>query len=310
MFQKLKESAAELLRGKRIGILMGGYSSEREISLKSGEAVLHALLQAGYDATGFDIDKRKIDMESLLKMDVLFPLLHGRGGEDGAIQGVLEWLDLPYVGSGVQGSAFALNKYVTKVLAEKRGVLTARYALNERGDISLPLVVKGVNEGSSLGMAICKTEEEYRNAMQELRRCGDLLVEEFIEGRQVTVGLVAGIPLAVIEICPEGGMYDFEHKYTPGLTRYHCPAELSEECAGELQKAALATAKVCGCRDLSRVDFILDKEERPFLLEINTIPGFTSTSLLPKAAKVAGLEFSELVLVLLAQAFQKGEARC
>ncbi len=310
MFEQAILKAMNDLKGKKIGILMGGYSSEREISLKSGQAVLEALSDAGYDARGFDLKRGTLNTGALRKMDVLFPVLHGKGGEDGAIQGLLEWLNIPYVGSGVQASAFALNKYVTKLLAEKAGIPTAPFALNERGGIPLPLVVKGVNEGSSLGMAICRTEEEFEKAIEALKPLGDLIVEQFIEGRQLTVGFLAGKPLPVIEICPEGGEYDFKHKYTSGLTAYHCPADISEELTESLQQLAVQTADACGCRDLSRVDFMLDANNQPFMLEINTIPGFTATSLLPKGAKVAGVSFTKLVLLLLHHAIERGKKQC
>ena len=304
----------------RIALLLGGPSSEREVSLKTGEAVASALRRRGLDVVEIDVGEdlsRLVDQLKEVKPHVVFIALHGTFGEDGVIQGVLEYLGLPYTGSGVLASALAMNKVASKRLFSYHGIPVPRYTIFRKDGwtlpgetplekLSYPLVVKPAAEGSTIGVSIVKGEEELDGALEEAYRYGDtVLVEEFIEGREITVGILGEEPLPVIEIIPETGFYDYRAKYTPGLTRYEVPAKLPRETAIMVQDMALLAHRALGCRDVSRVDFRLAEDSTPYILEVNTIPGMTETSLLPKAAAAAGISFEELVLRILESALKK-----
>ncbi|MBF0274231.1 MAG: D-alanine--D-alanine ligase [Nitrospinae bacterium] len=308
MFEKELIEAKTVLLNKKIGVIMGGYSSEREVSLSSGNAVADALIEANFDVEKIVVDKHDLKIERMQGCDVLFIALHGEGGEDGAIQGVLEWLDVPYAGTGVLGSAVSLNKFMTKNLIAKQ-IPTPEYSLNERGSINVPLVVKATTEGSTLGLEICKTEEEVTKALEKLSHYDELMFEKYVEGRLLTVGIVLEQPLEIIEIITGDGFYDYKHKYTKGMTNYICPAEINREIEEQLKQFALLAHNICNCKGFSRSDFILGENNTPYFLEINTIPGFTATSLLPKAAKSSGVSFLELILVILLSALTKNKQK-
>ncbi len=303
-----------------IGILMGGYSSEREISLKSGQAVLEALKKTNCRVTPLDITmKDEREIEKFIKdsgIDVAFIALHGKLGEDGVIQSILERLDIPYTGSGVEASQRAINKIKTQLLLKENKIPVAPHVICSSKDtidpkhlvkeIGLPLVVKPASEGSSIGITIVQTEKDIAPALKIAFEYGDsVLIEGFIQGRELTVGILDNKFLPIIEIRPQAQFFDFKAKYKSGTTEYIIPAQLPDAVAKSIGETALYAHQVLGCRDFSRIDVMLDKNNKPYILEINTIPGFTSVSLLPKAAKQAGLEFPQLCLKLIELAYEK-----
>jgi D-alanine-D-alanine ligase len=303
-----------------IGVLMGGYSSERAISLKSGLAVVETLGKAGCPVVPIDITVREREqIKSVIKnanLGVGFIALHGALGEDGTIQSILEELNIPYTGSGVAASVRAFNKATTqKILKEHRLPVPEFFvAQKDSADVgviaaqvgSFPVVVKPACEGSSIGVTLARQKEDLSVALTEAFRYGkEAIVERFIPGRELTVGILDREALPIVEIRPQKQFFDFEAKYQKGMTDYIVPAPLSAELAREIQAIALKAHQAVGCEVYSRIDFRLDPENRPFILEINTIPGFTETSLFPKAARQAGLEFTDVCLRLIKLAYGK-----
>lgn len=286
----------------RIALLMGGDSSEREISLKSGHAVLKALKSIGYDAKSIDVSH---DLDSLINGDfeAAFIALHGTFGEDGAVQGLLEMLRLPYTGSGILASAATMNKAFAKKMMVSECVPTPEFQLFEdpvkdgvNVSVDYPLIVKPVSGGSTIGVSKVDKEAQLEKAFDDALAYGnDVLVEKFIEGREVTVGIINGAALPVIEVIPKKGMYDYEAKYTKGMTEYIVPAELDGHMEEMLTDISLRVYGLFGCRGAARVDFMIDPDDGPLVLEINTIPGMTEISLLPMAAAQAGIPFGSLV---------------
>ncbi len=297
----------------RIGVLMGGCSSEREISLKSGHAVHAALQAAGQDSVAIDVSTT--DETEVLRtvkehgVDLAFIALHGAYGEDGTLQEQLERGGIVYSGCGPEASRKAMNKAVAQKIWKENGLLVPDYAVLEKPEDRLPggegldkfpVVVKPASEGSSMGVSIVRSREELAPALEKAFRFGTpVLTERFIRGREVTVGIVGNEALPVVEIRPLSGFFDFEAKYQKGRTEYLVPAPIDGSAARALQETALAAFKSLGGRDLSRVDFILEEgTQKPFLLEMNTIPGFTQTSLLPMAAAKRGYSFSQLCVLI------------
>ncbi len=306
----------------RVGVLMGGPSSEREISLKSGKAVLSALKESGIDAVGIDIitDNKEDNIRLLnsYNLDCVFIALHGRFGEDGSIQEILEEIDLPYTGSGVKASRLAMDKigalniFKAGKLYVPRSQFLERASYNEnkkfKNDLGLPVVVKPANHGSSIGLSIVELEQEIPAAIELAFQFDQrIVIEEYISGRELTVGVLDERALPVIEIVPKHKFFDFEAKYKAGLTDYIIPALLKPEIAEEVQQAALEAHKLLGCFGCSRTDIILSQKNIPFVLETNTIPGMTATSLLPKAARILGIDFNQLCLKLLELAYEKAK---
>jgi D-alanine-D-alanine ligase len=290
----------------RIGVLMGGPSSEREISLKSGKAVYEALKQSGLEVIAVDIKTDSIEENTRLiescKIDCAFLALHGRFGEDGQIQEILEIIKIPYTGSGVLASRLAMDKVASRKIFQSNGLNVPKYKVVEKAsynsdwkvnnDLKLPLVIKPATHGSSIGLSIIDRLEDLDKAVDSAFRFDErIIIEEYVEGREVTVGVLKEQPLPVIEIIPKKRFFDYEAKYTPGMTDYEVPAKLEESVAREVKKAALSAHKLLGCYGFSRVDMILSKDNLPFVLEVNTIPGLTNTSLLPRAANTEGVEF-------------------
>lgn len=303
----------------RIGVLMGGCSSEREISLTSGQAVYAALHGLGLDVQAIDLREDQPDRvrEILLekKVETVFVALHGRFGEDGQIQKLCEEMGLPYTGSGAAASRRAFNKIITQSTLLAHNVCVPDFVTLESQDperiagtvASLgdyPFVVKPACEGSSIGVRLTRNESELRQAVEEAWRLGPyVLIERFIPGRELTVGILDGVPLDAVEVVTKRTFYDFTAKYEEGQTEYLVPADLPLEIRHVLQETALKVHTVMGCRDISRVDFRLDNDLKPYVLEINTIPGFTPLSLLPKAAAHAQISFDKLCLNLLNLAY-------
>ncbi len=311
---------AEMNFGK-VGILMGGPSTEREISLESGKAVYESLTQAGLKVATIDIKtdekQESIRLIKSYEIDVAFIALHGRFGEDGQIQEILDTMGIPYTGSGARASRLAMDKIASRKIFEASGLTVPRYKAEDNlsynanwmarhNDFALPLVVKPATHGSSIGLSIVE-KEEYLGKSVDLAFSFDerIIIEEYVTGREVTVGILDEKALPVIEIIPKKRFFDYEAKYQAGLTDYVVPAGLEDETAKKIQEAALSAHKLLGCYGCSRVDLILSKENIPFVLEVNTIPGLTLTSLLPKAAKVVGINFPQLCIKLIKLAYDK-----
>jgi D-alanine-D-alanine ligase len=290
------------ISGKQIAVLMGGPGSEREVSLASGKGVAAALRESGADVT--EIDVRGPDFALPEGIYVAMNMIHGTFGEDGALQELLEKRGVPYTGEGVEGSRLAFDKILTKRRFDERGVPTPPFeviAAGTRPALTLPYVIKAPRQGSSVGVAIVKTQDEIDPSLVE---CGEfdreLLVESFIAGRELTVGVLGGQALPIIEICATERFYDFANKYpflsgnTAGGARHLCPAPLDEAVTKRIQEVALAAHRALDLEVYSRVDVLLSEAGEPFVLEINTIPGMTPASLLPEAAAAAGISYRAL----------------
>lgn len=280
----------------RVAVLYGGPSNEREVSLASGAAVSKALKQKGYEVVEIDIPGRNVFLPS--GIEAAFIAMHGTFGEDGELQAILAAKRVPYTGPGPEASRNAFDKIASKHIFERSAINVARYEVLRRGQprtLALPLVVKPPREGSSVGLSLVRTEAEWAPAFEKaLAIDAEVLVEAYIEGRELTVGIVDDQILPVVEIRPHEGLYDYASKYTKGKTDYLCPAPLPAEATRACQEMALRAYQALGCRGMGRVDIRLSPDQVPFVLELNTIPGFTETSLLPKAAKAAGIEFGDL----------------
>lgn len=337
-----------------IAVLFGGISPERNVSIAGGKAVVEALTELGHNvfpidpALGADclltLEKIVIPINShpspeelaefhtksyiecinsklFDDIDCAFLVLHGKNGEDGKIQALLECRGIPYTGSGIKASALSIDKIASKMIFLAAGIPTPQWHIirkkdiddyeylehirSETGDI---LVVKPNDQGSTIGISIVDTGnlDDIHNAILHAFKYSELvLIEEFIEGRELTVGIVGNEPLPVIEIVPESGFYDYDHKYKKGKTEYICPAEIPEDIAEFAQNLALTAYGTLGCSGFGRADFRMNEEGQVFLLEMNTIPGFTATSLVPKAAKLIGIEFPELCQTLIDIAIEK-----
>ncbi|MFA5867537.1 MAG: D-alanine--D-alanine ligase [Actinomycetota bacterium] len=296
---------------EKIAVLLGGRSAEREVSLKTGEAVYKALKTHGYDAVKIDAAGDVWNKLEAEQPDKAFLALHGRYGEDGTVQGLLELMDIPYTGSGVTASAVAIDKKLTKDIFRQRGIPVAADYPPE-GPVKYPVIVKPSREGSTIGVTIVKDESGLKDALKEASRFDDsCLIEEFVEGRLLTIAVIGKPPAAlpIIEVKAHGGIYDYQAKYTPGMTDYICPAALDPKIAEKLQDMSVLAHDALGCEDVSRVDFILQDNGRFVCLEVNTMPGLTETSLVPKAANAAGLPFEDLVVRILKGAALKLKTR-
>jgi D-alanine-D-alanine ligase len=293
------------LKQKKIGVLMGGLSSEREISLRSGTAVLQSLERSGYQAVSIDGDRHVVERLRDEAVEIAFIALHGRWGEDGTIQGLLEMLAIPYTGSGVLGSALAMDKAVMKLVLMGLGIPTPSYVVCHSGDdvtLPLPFVVKPAREGSTIGISIVRSEEEKAAALASAFRLdGKVVVESYIVGREITVGLVNGRALPVVEVKPASGFYDYTAKYTKGMTEYLVPAALDQKVEKEARAIALRLWHDCELSGCARVDMMLDGQS-PSVIDVNTSPGMTESSLVPKAWAELGKSFDELMEEILMSA--------
>jgi D-alanine-D-alanine ligase len=304
-----KNSAAPnyTLKSKELGkvaVLMGGLSAERDVSLKSGAAVLSALQQRNVDAHGVDVGENIIEVLQAGNFDRAFIILHGRGGEDGVIQAVLETLRIPFTGSGVLGSALCMDKIKSKQVWRAAGLSTPPFTvLDEQShwfemaaELGLPIAVKPVREGSSLGTTRVELSENLEDAWRTAAKFDDeVMAEPWVEGDEYTVAILAGKALPVIRLDTPREFYDYEAKYESNDTSYHCPCGLDKKTEQRLQELALKAFNVLGARAWGRVDLIMGVNGQPWLLENNTVPGMTDHSLVPMAAKEAGIEFDELV---------------
>jgi D-alanine-D-alanine ligase len=305
-----------VLRTKTIGVLMGGLSGEREISLRSGANCLRALQAKGYRAVAVDAVRdvaQRLDDEHV---EVAFLALHGRYGEDGTIQGLLEIMGIPYTGSGVLASALAMNKIAAKKVVQSSVLPTPAYseigmdepapaaAARIETELGLPVMLKPVDEGSSLGVTKCHNAEEFRASLERGRaEFGAIFAEHFVPGREITVGVLErnGEPqaLPILELVPKNEFYDYAAKYTEGMTEFILPARLAPAVYAEAESLAVAAFGVMGCRGYARVDIIVDQAGVPWFIEVNTLPGMTDTSDLPAQARAAGISYEELVETIL-----------
>lgn len=291
--------------GKKVAVLYGGLSTEREVSLRTGKACADGLAQKGYDVTLVDVDR---DVAARLRegrFDVAFNALHGRWGEDGCIQGLLEAMGLPYTGSGVLASAMGMDKVVAKAMFTALGIPVIDYrvfpaagaASISAADLpfALPCVVKPSGEGSSVGVHIVKDPAKLVEACRDAATFkGDVIVERYVKGAEVNVAVLEGKALGAIEIVPANEFYDYAAKYTAGTTKYFYPARIPEAHARRTMEAAQTAHRGLGCAGVTRVDFIVAPDGTPFILEINTLPGMTATSLVPKIAAGLGIAFPDL----------------
>jgi D-alanine-D-alanine ligase len=306
----------ETLKTKNIGVLMGGLSGEREVSLRSGRDCLAALLRLGYRAVPIDVGRdvaRRLEEDDI---EVAFLALHGRYGEDGTIQGLLEMMDIPYTGSGVLASALAMNKVAAKKVVRQSGVPTPDYCEIKVGEdpaaaaarveaaLGFPVMVKPVEEGSSLGVSKCRDRHSLLSHLgHALAEYGDVLAEKFVEGTEITVSVIdrnGGLrTLPILELVPKNEFYDYEAKYTAGMTEFVIPARLDPAVYARAQRMALDAFSALGCRGYSRVDMMVDAEGTPWFMEVNTLPGMTDLSDLPAQARAGGLSYEDLVETIL-----------
>ena len=295
----------------KVAVLFGGSSAEREVSLMSGRSVLEALQGAGVDAHAFDPAERDLVALRDEGFSRAFIALHGRGGEDGTLQGMLELLRIPYTGSGVMASALAMDKWRTKMVWAAAGLPTPRYAILEANSdwaaieamLGLPIFVKPVHEGSSMGATKVTRSGQLHEAWALAAQYDSLVIaEEFIVGGEYTAPFLGDMALPLIRIDAPDGNYDYQHKYFSDETRYLCPCGLPAEKERELQALVMQSARLLGCRGWGRADFMLTAEGRPYLLELNTAPGMAGHSLVPMAAREAGIDFAALCLRILEDA--------
>ncbi len=299
-----------MITDKKIGVLMGGLSSERDISLKTGRLVAASLLKKGYRVSAIDAGRDLPQRLMAEGVEAAFIALHGRYGEDGCVQGLLEVMGIPYTGSGVSASALCMNKLLAKEILEHHGLSTPKFAILKQDaaggplPVRCPLVVKPLTEGSTIGISVVSDIKDIRPALDNAFQYGNtILIEEYIAGKEITAGILGNTPLPLIEIVPRGGFYDFNTKTTGGMAEYIVPAVLPPAVYKNIQDAALSAHMALGCCHVSRVDFRVDPAGQPYILEVNTVPGMTDTSLLPKAAGHAGIGYDDLVENILSSAF-------
>lgn len=305
------------MRKKKIGILLGGLSAEREVSLRSGTAVLKALKSIGYPVVAIDAKGDFYAKLKKQKIEQVFIALHGGHGENGAVQGMLEIMGIPYTGSGVLASSLAMDKVASKKIFLYHKIPVPAFSIIERsavssqqsakdashltshaspGRLKLPVVVKPSTEGSSVGVAIVKDQKAFQTALKKAFVYGEtVLIEKYIRGQEVQIAILDNKVLGGVEVRPSDEFYSYKAKYTAGRTQYIFPPQLDSKTYRKAEKAALAAHQALGCSGATRVDLIIDKNNNPYVLEVNTIPGMTETSLLPKIAKNAGLEFPQLI---------------
>lgn len=291
----------------KVAVLLGGESGEREVSIQSGQAVLAALVRQGVDAHAFD--PKYQEMSELEAFDRVFIALHGRFGEDGTVQRILDSMRIPYTGSGVTASAIGMDKWQTKLKWAEAGVITPAFELvNAHSDfaaietkLGLPLFVKPANEGSSIGISKVKQAGDLKAAYTLAAQADPLVIaEQYIGGGEYTVGILGDMALPIVRIVPKTEFYDYEAKYIRDDTEYLCPCGLSAVTEAKIQQEALDAFRAIGCRGWGRVDFLMDESGQHYFLELNTSPGMTSHSLVPMAAKAAGISFDALVMAILA----------
>ncbi len=296
----------------KVLVLMGGWSNEREISLISGKSVINSLLSSGVDAHELVLEKNNLELIKKISPDRAFIVLHGKGGEDGKIQKYLDRLSIPYTGSRSHSSEICMNKRKTKLKLIDNNLQTPKYKKIEDSleiktieeNFSYPFVVKPSSEGSSIGVFIVENKNEFDLAVEENKKISkDFIVEQYINGEEYTVGIINNLALPSIKLKPPGKFYDYNAKYHSSKMQYICPSGLEKEKEEKIKKISMNCFNILGCHGWGRVDLILDRENNPWIIEINTVPGMTEHSLLPMAAKEFGISFDELVLKILDSSF-------
>ena len=308
-----------MLTNKKIGVLMGGISSEREVSLRSGSAVFNALKKLGYTAVAIDAASNICEMLKKEKIDIAFLVLHGGWGEDGSIQGLLEVMGIPYTGSDVISSAIAMNKAASKKIFLYHKIPVPPFIVLDKKAVSyqlsaisfeMPWVVKPAGEGSSVGVSIVRDKGQIESALKTGFSCGsEIIIEKYIEGREIHIGILNDRALGGVEVKTSLEFYSYEAKYTAGLTEYILPPQIDEAVYMKAKDIALSANRALGCLGATRVDLKIDNDGNPYVLEVNTIPGMTETSLLPKIAKEAGFDFPALVEEILKGAIEREQRR-
>lgn len=305
-----------MTKNLHVAVLMGGWNSEREVSLRSGEAAYQALIKLGYKTSKIDFSREIFQQIQAIKPDVIFNALHGQYGEDGRIQGFLDILNIPYTHSGIVASALCMDKILTRKICETAGVKSPRYQIlrknedeqNNRklSEIGKPFVIKPINEGSSVGVEVILADMVFDITKYQWQYGDEIILEKYLAGQEIQVAVMDNKALGAIEVRPKGLFYDYKCKYTAGMTDYIMPAEISAEKYAEVLDLAEKCHKVVSCSGVSRVDFILNNknggDNNFYLLEVNTHPGFTPTSLVPKIAKHSGISFEEIVEYLVQSA--------
>ncbi|MBT3497057.1 MAG: D-alanine--D-alanine ligase [Candidatus Marinimicrobia bacterium] len=286
----------------KVGVLYGGNSEERDVSMQTGKAVMKACQSLGYKAIELELQVSLSPLiEAIKKMDVIFIALHGGSGENGQIQSELKKIDAIYTGSGPESSALCMDKSASKNIAKSNSINTADWETITENDLALikiqcPFVVKPNDQGSTVGLSIVHKESELQAALDIAFKFGDeIMVESYIDGRELTVAIIDGKAMPIVEIIPSHELYDYECKYTAGMSEYECPANLSQNLSLQIQKDAVRLFEALGCEGYGRIDFLLDQNEKYYFLEMNTLPGMTSTSLVPKAVAARGDSFLDLV---------------
>ena len=306
----------KLNKSKHIAVLMGGWNSEREVSLSSGEAVFQALIKMGYHATKIDFSRQIFQQLQEAKPDIIFNALHGQFGEDGRIQGLLDILQIPYTHSGALASTICMDKLLTRKVCSSVGVRSPKYSILRKGEnqkniekifeIGKPFVIKPVNEGSSVGVEVILPNSKFDFTNFAWQYGDEMIIENYIAGKEIHVAIMDNKALGAIEVRPKGLFYDYNCKYTAGMTEYVMPAEISPEKYHEVLQLAQKAHISAKCRGVSRVDFIFNNKDNGdqqfYLLEVNTHPGFTPLSLVPKIAKHVGISFEEIVEFLIENA--------
>ena len=292
----------------KILVLMGGWSNEREISLISGKSVFNSLITSGQDVIELDLKRDNISEIKELNPDRVFIVLHGKGGEDGEIQLYLENLGIPYTGSGSESSKICMNKRITKKILLKNNIQTPNFMeISENTKIEdienlfqYPFVIKPSSEGSSIGVYIAEDRKSCKEAIKEnMKISNDIILEEYKSGKEYTVGILDNFALPVIQLIPPGKFYDYEAKYNSNETKYICPSGLDQNTEEEIKKLSIDCFRALNCRGWGRVDLIIDKQNKPWIIELNTVPGMTEHSLVPMAANQKNINFDELVLKIL-----------
>jgi len=303
-------------KNKHIAVLMGGWNSEREVSLASGESVFQALTKMGYHATKIDFSRQIFRQLQEVKPDLIFNALHGQFGEDGRIQGLLDILQMPYTHSGALASAICMDKILTRKVCSSVGVRSPKYSLLRKDEeqknlekifeIGKPFVIKPINEGSSVGVEVILPNSKFEFSNFSWQYGNEMIIENYIAGKEIQVAIMDNKALGAIEVRPKGLFYDYKCKYTQGMTEYIMPAEISAEKYHEVLQLAQKAHIASKCRGISRVDFIFNNKDNGdqqfYLLEVNTHPGFTNLSLVPKIAKHIGISFEEIVEFLISNA--------